>query len=924
MFFSEFYEILIESGCDLLQMRIRNKNVLVSIFPDFKEHLAIRLQNICIRTLIVEMHGYDNRGDLKGKDSQEKYEYFCKEIIKKEKFIQKAFARYPVLRQCTEESMKNMAAFYADIIECFQKDRQVIQRVLCQGEEVRSIRKIKGGFSDVHNKGRCVVKVLLDNGAEILYKPRSMDNEKRYAEMLQWLAEETGISQYEYAILSYSDHSWCSVVSYTSCDSQKELESYYERLGVQLFLTYLLGTKDLHCENIIVFGEYPVLIDLETLTNIRYNRSRINANDEILYRLSQSVLYTGILPFCHWNQEGKGIDSSVISGTEGQQYPFKIPVIIHGGTSDMRIAYRYPESVKNQNLATIRGEFREPLLYVENLQKGFQGAYLTVIKEKEEFRTLLRKMEDLKCRYLVADTQRYSMLLSGSYHPKLLRNQAERERFLYSMQKGRKKDEKEIVDREVEALSGGDIPYFYYNMDAKDLADNQGGIIKDYFACRPIDLLHQKLEELCEEDMERQCRYIGLALEMMADRTERFMNGVYHSKEYNYNTLQMNESVKAARLRRNIEILTERVLRNAVWNHNHNEVSWCAVQFSDGNRKNWSVRPMNMYLYDGLAGMLLLMYSLKRSDKRTEITEIYETLKRNMFQYTDLGLQSPENLQTQNTGIYEGEGSVIYTYLLLYQEGAGTEYLDYAKRHAEIMEQLIDGDRKYDLLNGNAGAIQALLMLYEIIPNKVYLEMAERAADVLEKSAENQEQGIGWMTEEGLTPMAGAAHGNGGILMAYLHLWHLTSKDKYEQLAEKVWTYEEALYNPEINNWVDLRSGKQEIDGIGTMAWCHGAPGILYSSMKCYKYIKGLKWKNRIEKDIRRAYRKLKEYWRRDSWCLCHGICGNLWILEKASEVLGDEEGGFSNYLLEEEVYLLPQEKENPGILNGYGASCII
>ena len=70
---------------------------------------------------------------------------------------------------------------------------------------------------------------------------------------------------------------------------------------------------------------------------------------------------------------------------------------------------------------------------------------------------------------------------------------------------------------------------------------------------------------------------------------------------------------------------------------------------------------------------------------------------------------------------------------------------------------------------------------------------------------------------------------------------------------------------------------------------------------------------------IFRSYRKLKEYWRRFCWCLCHGICGNLWILEKASEVLGDEEGGFSNYLLEEEVYLLPQEKENPGILNGYG-----
>ena len=916
MFFEGFYEVLIKSGLDLLQQKVRDKNILENIFPDFKEQLAHRLQKLCIRTLIVEIHDYDNRGDLRGKDPKEKYEYFCKEIIKKEEFIQKILARYPVLFQCIEEAVKNMAAFYADIIECFQKDRQTIQQMFCQGKEVRSIHGIKGGFSDVHNKGRCVVRVLLDNGVEILYKPRSMDNEKSYAEMLKWLDRETGISQYDYAILSYSDHSWCSIVGYTSCDSQKELEDYYQRIGVHLFLTYLLGTKDLHYENIIAFGSYPVLIDLETLTNIQYNHNRLTANDEIFYQLSQSVLYTGILPFYHWNQEGKGVNSSVISGTVGQQYPFKVPVIIYGGTSDMRIAYRYAESVKNQNLATIRGEFREPLLYMENLQKGFRAAYFAVMKKKEEFRILLRRLKGLKCRYLLADTQRYSMVLSGSYHPELLKNQAERERFLYSMEKGRKKDEKEIVDREVKALSGGDIPYFYYNMDEKDLKDSQGGKIKDYFACRPIDLLYQKVEELCEKDMGKQCEYIELALEMTTDRTERFMNRVYYSKEYN--NLKMDKAVKSVRLKMNIELLTERVLRNAVWNCEHNEVSWYTVQFFNGSSKSWSICPMNMYLYDGLAGMLLLMYSLKRADRRTEITDIYENLKRRLFQYTDSVIQSLEHLQTQNTGIYEGESSVIYTYLLLYQEGAGEEYLDYAQRHVRIIEQLIEGDAKYDLLNGNAGAVQALLLLYEIIPDKTYLEIAESAADMLEKVAEKQERGIGWTTEE-MPPMAGAAHGNGGILMAFLHLWHLTSKYKYEQLAEKVWAYEESLYNPEINNWMDVRTGKQNIDDIGAMAWCHGAPGILYSRMKCYKYVKDQKWKKRLRKDMCRAYKKMEEYWRRDSWCLCHGICGNLWILEKASEVLGDKEDIFSYYLAREDIYLLPQEKENPGLLNGYG-----
>ena len=145
MFFTEFYENLIESGCNILQSKMEDKNTWESIFPDFKEQLALRLQNLCIRTLIVEMHVCDGRGELDGRDSQEKYEYFCKEIIKKEEFIQRIFFRYPVLCQCTKKAVENMSAFYADIIECFLKDRQAIQSALCQGKEVQSICGIKGG-----------------------------------------------------------------------------------------------------------------------------------------------------------------------------------------------------------------------------------------------------------------------------------------------------------------------------------------------------------------------------------------------------------------------------------------------------------------------------------------------------------------------------------------------------------------------------------------------------------------------------------------------------------------------------------------------------------------------------------------------------------------------------------------------------------
>ena len=138
--------------------------------------------------------------------------------------------------------------------------------------------------------------------------------------------------------------------------------------------------------------------------------------------------------------------------------------------------------------------------------------------------------------------------------------------------------------------------------------------------------------------------------------------------------------------------------------------------------------------------MLLLMYCLVKYSNRQEIADMYDTLRRRLFRYTDAGLSSPDKLQSRNTGAYEGEGSILYAYLLLYQAGKEEIYLEYAKKHACIVSQLIEEDTRYDLLTGNAGAAHVLLMLYEIVPDEEYLDMAERAMSVLERAAKKQQK----------------------------------------------------------------------------------------------------------------------------------------------------------------------------------------
>ena len=102
---------------------------------------------------------------------------------------------------------------------------------------------------------------------------------------------------------------------------------------------------------------------------------------------------------------------------------------------------------------------------------------------------MLRLLQGTRSRVLAADTQRYSMLLSSSYHPSLMMDGAEREIFFHSLWKGRGEDDRQIVESEIKSLLNGDIPYFYYCLDGRNLVMAQGEEMTGYFACSGMGMM---------------------------------------------------------------------------------------------------------------------------------------------------------------------------------------------------------------------------------------------------------------------------------------------------------------------------------------------------------------------------------------------------------------------------------------------------
>ena len=75
------------------------------------------------------------------------------------------------------------------------------------------------------------------------------------------------------------------------------------------------------------------------------------------------------------------------------------------------------------------GKIIEVQLYEKEIVNAFKRAYHYVYKHREMTEKKLGEIAGYKGRYLVADTQKYSMLLLASYHSSVMKRNGDRKNY---------------------------------------------------------------------------------------------------------------------------------------------------------------------------------------------------------------------------------------------------------------------------------------------------------------------------------------------------------------------------------------------------------------------------------------------------------------------------------------------------------------
>lgn len=852
--FEFFFRFFIQIGICYIENRGINNS-----YMRMKENLTFNIVEAIIkipmRCLIREIHECRKRGKLCGKTEQQEYMDYEISFLKNPNYIRKVCRKYPEMLRLLLLKIGQVIEETEEILKKLDKDKSLIEKNIL-GDSFCQISNLSLGKSDPHLGGNTVAEIEIDDRKKIIYRPSSIEKNEIYFQIYDWLAEGSGLDASHRKFLSFHTHSWEEYVECIPCQNDKEVKNYFFRAGILIFLCYLTYSTDIHGENIISNGEYPEIIDLETMPGYKCRKINPENNSEkkILGDFIEfSVLQTGFLPELYW---GKIEEKSFPSGLHSEEIirtRIKIPVICNPYSSQIEIKHK--EGIINMGKSVVRKEKQTINIqeYTNEICAGFNHAYRRGLSQKEEITVLLSKLDEKKSRYLIRHTQQYEMYLNTSFFPEFMKKIENRIYFFYVLKKNKKTEEynDEIFRSELSALLNLDIPIYYSQIGKEENWNRK---------------IESHIKYLSEDDLFRQIMLIRMSLGCNLPEVN---NSCY---------IKLDRKLKSP-----FDIAYNLKKIFLKWKFKEKDATfYLSTKFYDDK---WNIEIMDMSLYSGIPGLtisfaLLALYT----GNKTEMQEC-ENLSNEMFNYTDEVSNKIREREFEQTGMFEGEGSIVYGYLILYKILKLPKYLQYAKKHVEIVNDLVLKDENYDLLSGNAGWIIVLLKLYEISKGKKYLDNALMVEKVLWGKRVECSKGVGWICKKEGKILSGMSHGSSGMILAYSYLLKDTGEKIYKEKIFQILKYENSFYSEKEENWRDFR---KEIDSYySTNVWCHGGSGILLSRLALVK-LEEFKDNELVKRDIKRGLKCLSKWEEEDRICICHGLTGFYLIYRACEKILGE------------------------------------
>jgi type 2 lantibiotic biosynthesis protein LanM len=800
-----------------------------------------------------------------------------------------------------------------EFIERLSKDWAIIEDQFSPNVHLRQVVGLEAGLSDPHNGKRSVFIVRFDSGLKLVYKPKTVLLDNELQNFLGWL--NTPHDSPVFKTLKFivrENYGWVEFAEHLPCEDAQAAERFYSRIGSLLCIVYLLNGADCHLENILACGEYPILIDAETLIlpqAYNYSDEENSAFSQANQQLISSVLYSGLLPSWKQGNEGHIYNIGGLSNQTTEHQTVALTTWININTDDMELGVKEihsspptgaPWRIENGTKTFIpAGE------YITEILDGFKMMYETLLSVREQLLAnegQLSPFYSLPIRFIFRPTETYGLLLEHMFHAKYLRSgidwsielEALGLPLLFTKEKNLFWP---IIAAEQNAINQLDVPFFTASTNSPHLKLPNGEVINNAFVETAREALDAKVNKLNTKDLH-------LQLELIQSSFDAF-NAVEADTAPSSVTLPIDKVDDIGLTRKALEEqairIGEELRHHALWGSD-GSATWVHIGYVLEGR-HYELGQMDYGLYSGLSGTALFLAAL---EKATGI--VARDLALAALQPIHNNLHKPELAQrfTKQMGIggLAGVGSLIYAFTRISGLlGVPTLLEDAVLLSKLITAESVTASAQHCIASGTAGALLSLLALYTCHPEKSILANAIACGERLLAVRTDTPSGYrAWLALEG-SALTGFSHGAAGISYALLKLYQVTQNTQFLNAAIEGIHYEQALFDSNLNNWPDLRDTKSSF----MVSWCHGAPGIGLGRMA------GLEIYDtpQVRQDIDAALKTTSQYALGEVDHICCGTLGRLETLLTAGKVLNRPE--MEHAALQGAIWVVHKAQQNNG-----------
>ncbi|WP_053373635.1 type 2 lanthipeptide synthetase LanM family protein [Paenibacillus sp. FJAT-27812] len=845
---------LIWSGNELSAAikQLRTIKIEPAALQTILEKIANSLVQISSKTMVWDLHQYKTTHVIEGEDSAQRFvDFIRKRFVDQDNLIQ-FYAKYPVLARRITMKCSFLITYFKEVLGNLDNHFYEVSEALQFDPQHNVITSLSCDQGDTHQQARFVVKILLGEATTIIYKPRNLRIQQRFAQFAEWFNDSSDLLDMRVNQAFYGDKfTFEQFISYKECATEEEVQRFYKRFGQLCALIYILRGNDIHFENIIACSQYPIIIDLETL--FQQQSHALNFGDDALsaafIECIESVAGTGLLPIVAFaKSDSKGIDISGLNG-DTQVLPYKLLGLVDSSKDTMRYDYQEVVLKGGSNIVQLNGKKINYADYKMHILEGFERTMAFIQRNKRELiDEVLPLFKGTAIRHLLKATQNYAKLNEFSSHPNYTSDMLRMERLFFNSWGFNYRD-KRGVPYEIIDLLNDDIPIFYGEADSKDLISSTGVRIANYFKESTYDMVSRLIENLTDDEVVKQVTHMKVTFGMHDGTTDtgQCLNDKPAVYEHGLDVF----GADAELLLKEADKIAEVIMKEAIFGPDGKTLNWNNVLYDDIHHC-WKMRPLDGGLYQGLPGILLFLYALDKINGQNKYSDAIQLLIHSI-------VSSP--LSDKGLSAYYDSVSALFPLAVMYADNRSPEIHEHILRFSTYLrdnQQLIQYN---DWISGHAGIVKLMIVLHKLLGEQLFLDIAEVSVGcIMDKLSIDQ------IAEE----KSGMAHGIVGMASALL---------AYVEVAP---TQKGKDYTNELLNVVQSRL--REENGTST-SWCNGIVGI-GNALSAQLQIADIPLREQlISRMVKQISSGLKQ---EDS--LCHGNMGDLEFLLNVYETSPDAE----------------------------------